>query len=159
MPVALDKSDIEIETLDGDALGDPRDTFSGEGTAYHYLFYIPDGRVGSSKISVSVPGVDVASVVVAYDTLGTIDATFGVPIQRNNKTEIPVAFDAEVEILHKRVFEMSRPVPFQIYRQDDMNYSLVLQTQNTDGLIIAVSGSVRKAGGIPAEITPLILEL
>lgn len=147
--IELTAADVIVETLEGDALGHPKDSFGGSGANYHMLRYLLDERSGKSRISIRKEGIDVDPVVVTYDTVRTIHATSGTPIQRGSKIEIPISFTVAIENLKKRNFTFSPPGPFQLYGSGD-TYSLVLRDRN--GLTVTVSGAVRKSNGVRAEI-------
>ena len=156
-PIDLTAADVVVETLEGDGLGHAKDTFGGSGASYHILCYIPDARSGKSRISVVKDGLIVEPVIVEYDTVKTVRATWGTPISRGTKVEIPISFDVAIEHLKKRHFTFSGfPVPFQLYGSGD-TYSLVLPKRT--GLTVTVSGAVRKSNGIRAEIQETLLEV
>ena len=155
-PIELTAADVVTTTLAGDALGHTKDSFGGSGASYHRLCYLPDARCGKSRISISKPGVDVAPVIVAYDTVKTVHATWGPPLQRNRKIEIPVSFDVAIQHLKKRNFKLSPPLPFQVYGSDDA-YSLVVP--DSGHLTVTVSGTVRKSNGVRAGIPATVLEV
>lgn len=148
-PIELTAADITVETLEGDALGHAKDTFGGSGANYHVLYYLQDQRSGKSRISVNKAGLTVEPVVVAYDTVRTVRATWGTPIRRGTQVELPIAFDVAIENLRKRNFTFSCPCPFQLYGSG-ANYSLVFP--NRTGLTVTVSGTVRKLNGVRADI-------
>ena len=150
-PIDLTAADVVVETLEGDGLGHAKDTFGGSGASYHILCYIPDARSGKSRISVVKDGLIVEPVIVEYDTVKTVRATWGTPIPRGTKVEIPISFDVAIEHLKKRHFRFSGfpGFPFHLYGSGD-TYSLVLP--NRTGLTVTVSGAVRKSNGIRADI-------
>ena len=155
-PIELTAADITVETLEGDALGHTKDTFRGSGASYHILCYVPDGRSGKSRISVVKDGLEVEPVEIAYDTVQTVRATWGTPIRRGTKVEIPIFFGVAIENLKKRNFTFSCPCPFQLYGSGD-TYSLIVPQRT--GLIVTVSGTVRKTNGVRAEIQEMVLEV
>ena len=156
--IALTMADIRIETLEGHALGSPKDCFAGSGKDYHILCYLPDGRKGKSRISVAKDGFEVPPVVVAYDTIRTVRATYGTPIKQNGKIEVPVSFDAPIQHLKKRNFRLSVPAPFQLYGTGD-TYRVVLPERSSP-FRITVSGTVRKRNGnLRASIIETRLQL
>ena len=155
-PIELTAADITVETLEGDALGHAKDTFGGSGANYHVLCYLRDQRSGKSRISVVKAGLVVEPVIVEYDTVRTVRATWGTPIPRGTKVELPIAFDVAIENLRKRNFTFSCPCPFQLYGSG-ANYSLVVP--NRTGLTVTVSGTVRKPNGVRAEIAETVLEV
>lgn len=156
-PIELMSDDIHVEVLEGDALGCPKDNFGGSGANYHVLCYLPDGRSGKSRISVNRSDLEVEPVIVTYDTVRTVVATWGTPIRRGNrKVELPIAFDVAIEHLKKRNFRFSCACPFQLYGSGDA-YSLVVPDRT--GLTVTVSGAVRKANGVRAEIESAVLEV
>ena len=103
---------VGIETLSGDALGDIRDTFGGRGNHYHFLCYLPNEKTGTARISivgeVGGEGVDANPVIVRYDTVKSVRATFGEVSQQGNKIELPVTLDTEVRGLKKTHFALAR---------------------------------------------------
>ena len=154
--IDLTMTDIRVETLEGDALGHSKDCFSGSGANYYILCYIPDARSGKSRISVNKEGVAVEPVIVEYDTVRTVTATWGTPFRRGSKLELPVAFDVPIQKLKKRNFRCSHPCPYQIYGADS-DYALVVPRRT--GLTITAYGTVQKANGIPAVIETAVLEV
>lgn len=155
-PIELTAADVTVEVLEGDALGHTKDTFGGSGANYHILCYLPDGRSGKSRISVNKAGLEVEPVEIEYDTVRTVRATWGMPIQRGAKVELPISFGVAIENLKKRNFRFSQAVPFQLYGSGD-SYSLILPSRT--GLIVTVAGSVRKGNGVQAEIEEVSLEV
>lgn len=147
--IELTAADITVETLEGDALGHSKDAFGGSGANYHILCYIPDPRAGKSRISVAKDGLEVEPVIVEYDTVRTVHATWGTLIQRGTKVELPVLFDVAIQRLKKRNFRFSLPTPFQLYGTGK-DYSLVIPQQRD--FTVTVSGSVRKVSGVDANI-------
>ena len=155
--IELTADAIQVETLEGDALGHTKDNFGGSSKDYHILCYLPDERKGKSRISVVKEGVDVPPVIVEYDTIRTVHATYGTPIQRNGKIEVPVSFDVPIQHLKKRNFRFSVPAPFQLYGTGDA-YRVVLPERGSP-FTISVSGTVRKMSGISAEIEETMVKL
>ena len=147
--IELAAADVTVETLEGDALGHTKDTFGGSGANYHILYYLPDERSGKSRISVNKDALAVEPVIVTYDTVRTVQATWGTPIRRGTKVEIPISLGVAVEHLQKRNFTFSAPCPFQLYGSGK-RYSLIVPQRT--GLIVTVSGAVRKSNGVRAEI-------
>ena len=150
--IELTVDDVVITTLEGDALGHAKDHFGGGGADYFMLCYLPDARSGQSRIAIRKAGIAVEPVVVTYDTVKTVVATWGTPIRHGSKIEIPVAFGAAIENLHKRNFTLSPPCPFQLYGTADA-YSLVVPEKTAGEVFtVAVAGAVRKANGVRADI-------
>ena len=152
----LTAADVVVETLEGDALGHPKDTFGGSGANYHILCYLPENRAGRSRISVNKEGLAVEPVEIAYDTVRTVRATWGMPIPRGAKVEIPISFSVAIENLKKRNFTFSCACPFQLYGSGN-SYSLIVPQRT--GLTVTVSGAVRKLNGVRAEITAAAFEV
>ena len=141
--------DVRITTLEGDALGHTKDSFGGDGVGnYFILCYLPEGRAGKSRIAVVKDGITVEPVVVAYDTLRTVRATWGIPVRRGRNIEIPVAFVPPIQNLKKRNITLWEPAPFQIYRTETGYSLLVPEHVRTVG----VSGTVLKQNGIRGEV-------
>ena len=158
-PIELTAADVVVETLEGDALGHTKDSFGGSGTNYHILCYIPDARSGKSRISVVKDGLVVAPVIVEYDTVRTVHATWGDPVQRNRKIDIPVTLDAPVRRLRKQHFQVSEPMPCQLYGSGE-TYNLVVSPSRAQARFqVTLSGSVEKMNGIRADIQRTILEV
>lgn len=155
--IPLTRADIEVETIEGHALGHAKDSFGGRGSHYHLLCYLPDARAGRSRVSVSKAGVEVAPVIVEYDTVKTVRAVWGTPARVNRNIEVPITFEPGIRNLRKRNFSMSAPRPFQLY-VTDTGYNLVVP-QKQGNFMIVVWGAVEKATGIPATIPPTILEV
>ena len=150
----LTAADVVVETLEGDALEHTKDSFGGSGANYHILCYLPENRAGRSRISVNKEGLAVEPVEIAYDTVRTVRATWGMPIPRGAKVEIPISFSVAIENLKKRNFTL--PGPFQLYGSGN-SYSLIVPQRT--GLTVTVSGAVRKLNGVRAEITAAAFEV
>lgn len=155
-PIDLTAADVVVETLEGDALGHGKDSFGGRGASYHILCYIPDARSGSSRISVVKDGLDVEPVIVEYDTVKTVRATWGTPIPRGTKVEIPIAFSVAIQNLKKRNFRFSPAIPFYLYGSGDVYTVVALIKEKTT---IEISGAVRKNNGIDASIEKSVFEV
>ena len=157
--VDLTAADIQIETLLGDALGDPRDRIL-QGDNYHYVLqcYIRSAKQGFSRVSLKLPGVSVEPVDIEYDTVKVVTAKWGVPVKKGLLTEIPVAFDAELQHLRKRNFRFSQPLPFQLHRSGD-DYCLRISKRFASPLSVFVFGSVVKANEVEAVIEESVLEV
>lgn len=155
-PIVLTAADITVETLAGDALGHTKDSFGGSGANYHILCYIPDARLGRSRISVNKADLEVEPIEIEYDTIKVVRPTWGTPIQRGSKVELPVTFDVAIENLKKRNFQFSQASPFQLYGSGD-TYSLVFSRRT--GLIITISGGIRKVNGVLASIVETVFEV
>ena len=165
------EENIRVEAVSGAALGHPYDEFSGQDRVYQLLCYPPENAVGESRISiigeaevvrggrwVSEP-LSVAPIIVAYDTVRTVDATWGIPVEQGKrKLRIPISFDMPIRNLKKRHFSFSYATPFQLYGSDD-SYSLVIPKAQSL-FTVFVEGLVEKTNGIQAEIqrTPLEVE-
>ena len=157
--VPLTKTDIKVETLEGDALGHAKDTFGGSGKHYHLLCYLPDARAGKSRFSVAKTGVRVEPVIVEYDTVRTAIATWGTPVQRNRKIEIPVTFDASIKRLRKQHFQVSEPMPYQLYGQGDAYELVVCPSRAVTRFQITISGTVQKNNELAVAIPLNTLEV
>lgn len=158
--ISLTPADIKVETLEGDALGHAKDNFGGNGNHYHLLCYLPDARTGKSRFSVVKAGVRVEPVVVEYDTVRTVIATWGTPVKRNRKIDIPVTFNASVKRLRKKHFQVSEPrFPCQLYGQGDAYDLVVAQARGLTSFQVTVSGTVQKANGLEAVIERNSLEV
>ena len=154
-PIELTAADITVKTIAGDPLGHAKDSFGGSGASYYILCYIPDARSGSSRISVTKEGVDVVPVEITYDTIKTVRATRGTPIQRGNKIEIPISLDAPIQNLKKRNFCLVPPGRFQLYGADE-SYSLIVPSQT---VTVSILGTVRKKNGLVSTIAPTQIEV
>ena len=157
--VDLTADDIQIETLLGDALGDPRD-YLLQGDNHHYVLqcYIRSAKQGFSRVSLKLPGVSVEPVDIEYDTVKVVKAKWGVPVKKGLVTEIPVAFDAELQHLRKRNFRFSEALPFQLHRLGD-DYCLRISKRFESPLLVGVRGSVVKANEVSAEIAYSVLQV
>ena len=155
--IELTAADVVVDTLEGDALGHTKDSFGGGGADYHILCYIPDVRKGRSRISVVNPDFDVVSVIVEYDTVRTVGMTFGTPMKRGSKIEIPVSFDTPIQNLTKRNFQVSYPSACQLYGTGD-SYSLVIPKAR-DRFTVTVSGLIQKMNGVQAVVAETVLEV
>ena len=158
--IPLTPADIKVETLEGDALGHAKDNFGGSGKHYHLLCYLPDARTGKSRFSVVKAGVSVQPVIVEYDTVRTVIATWGTPVKRNGKIDIPVTFDASVKRLRRHHFRVSEPrCPCQLYGYGD-TYELVVSPAPTlTSFRVTLSGTLEKENGLEALIATSSLEV
>lgn len=159
MDIDLSADHIHVETIDGDALGHPKDNFCGSGKHYHLLCYIPDARAGKSRVSVVKDGVDVSSVVLEYDTVRTVNAAFGEPVSRGRKVEIPVSLDTPVRRLKKRHFLVSPPMPCTLYGSGNSYDLVVSPSASQREFSVSVSGNIEKANGLDAVIAEDSLEV
>ena len=160
----LDLSNVEIETVSGDPIGEDV-TVWGRGGDWYITCKIPDTCIGISEVSLTgsviangvIETIDARSVRIAYDTVKTVDVTFGSPIKRGRKIEIPVSFDTPIQHLKKRNFRFSRAIPFQLYGASD-SYSLVLSDKGKP-LTVSVFGLVKKINGVDVKIMESVLEV
>ena len=157
MDVELRRTDMLVETLEGDALGCEKDAFGGSGKHYHFLCYIPDARFGRSRFSIVKDGLDVEPVIIEYDTVKMISATWGTPILRGRTLEVPVVFSLPIRRLRKRNFRVSYPTQCQLYGSGEA-YTLVIPNPRNN-FRVTVSGGVQKASGLRAEIETAVLEV
>ena len=160
--IVLTPTDIKVETLEGDALGHAKDSFGGGGNHYHLLCYLPDERSGKSLFSVTKAGVDVKPVVVEYDTVRTVIATWGTPVKRNRQIDIPVTFDTPIKRLRKQHFRFSEPrCPCQLYGQGDTYDLVVSPSRAVTRFQVTISSTVQKTNGLKAVIAaePLKVEV
>ena len=141
------RDDIEIKTLEGDALGHIKDTFGGEGTDYYLQCYLQEGLLGKSEIA--VPRFDIEPVIVSYDTVREVIVTAGKPFERNGQIEVPIAVSASVVTLKKKHFQPPAGIRHQLYYGTEKTYTLVLSGPGT----VTVSGNVEKANGVIARIS------
>lgn len=154
-PIELLHSDVRVETLQGDALGNPKDSFGGSGAHYHMLCYPPDNRSGRSRISVIKDGLEVEPIESEYDTIRTVRPTWGSPIQRAGKVELPLTFDVAIEDLRKRNFRFTAAVPFQLYGSGT-TYSLIVPRRRFQ---VTILGKLRKSNGVQVTIEETDLEV
>ena len=147
-PIDLMAADVTVETLEGDALGHEKDSFGGSGASYHILCYLPDARSGRSRISVVKDGLDVEPVIVEYDTVKMVRATWGTPIPRGTKVELPISFGVAIQNLKKRNFRFSPAIPFYLYGSGDA-YTLSIIAKETR---VSIRGLVKKSNGTDAVI-------
>ena len=156
-PFGIIVEDIQVKTLEGDSLGDPRDTLRGSGNHYMLQCYVPPNTRGKSEIALEVPGLVVANpVIVEYDTVKVVKAEWGTPVVKGQTTEIPIAFDADLRHLRKRNFRLSPAVPYQIYHLDG---GYRLSVRRSGGFSVAVMGNVVKTNGVEALIQESVLEV
>lgn len=156
--IPLTPADIKVETIEGHALGHAKDSFGGSGNHYHLLCYLPDGRAGKSRFSVDKAGVRVEPVVVEYDTVRTVIATWGTPVKRNRKIDIPVSFDASIKRLRKQHFRISEPrSPYQLYGQGNTYDLVVSPSRGLTRFQVTISGTIEKTNGLRAEIEAVSL--
>ena len=156
--IPLTPADIKVETIEGDALGHAKDSFGGSGNHYHLLCYPPDARAGKSRFSVDRTGVRVEPVVVEYDTVRTVIATWGTPVKRNRKIDIPVSFDAPIKRLRKQHFRVSEPrSPYQLYGQGDTYDLVVSPARAVTRFQVTISGTIEKTNGLRANIEAVSL--
>ena len=157
--IELTAADVHVETLEGDGLGHTKDSFKGAGKNYHLLCYLPDERKGKSRISIVKDGLIVAPVIVEYDTVRTVHATWGQPVKRNRKIDIPVTLDTPVKRLRKQHFLVSEPMLSQLYGSGD-TYNLVVSPSRAQARFqVTLSGTVQKANGLEAVIEAIYLEV
>ena len=142
------RDDIEIKTLEGDALGHTKDTFGGEGKNYYLQCYLQENTSGRSEISVK--RFQLEPVVVCYDTVREVIVTAGKPFERNGQIEVPISVSASVLTLKKKHFQPPAGVRHQLYYGTEKTYALVLSGPGT----VTVSGTVEKANGVMARIKP-----
>ena len=156
--VDLTADDIQIETLLGDPLGDPRDTLKGKDNHYMLQCYIPTAKRGMSRVSLKLAGVTAKPVDIEYDTVKAVIAEWGVPVKKGLRTEIPISFDAPLQHLRKRNFRLSQPLPFQLFL-DGEGYRLVVSKRIEGVLSVRVLGSVVKESGVEGYIAESVLEV
>lgn len=147
-PTAFSREDIVIETLEGDALGTDRDVFSGEGKFFRLLCYVPHGRNGKAKVS--LPRFDVADVVVEYDTVIEITATWGAPVLKTRQVEIPFTLSHRVRSLKKKLIRLSKNYRFYLYGSGT-DYRIVVNTGVYD-FDVTIRGIIEKPNGRRADI-------
>ena len=150
--IPLTPADIKVETIEGDALGHVKDSFGGSGKHYHLLCYLPDARAGKSRFSVTKAGVRVEPVIVEYDTVRTVIVTWGTPVKRNRKIDIPVTFDASIKRLRKQHFRVSEPMSYQLYGQGDTYELVVSPARAVKRFRVTISGTIEKINGLRADI-------
>lgn len=146
--------DIVVETLEGDSLGHSKDSFGGVGNAFFVVCYLPDMRKGISLISVEKEGVQVEPTLVEYDTVTSVNVTWGTPVKNGSRVNLPVFLETPLEILKKRNFSVSPASPFQLYGSGD-TYTLSVKS----GTTLTVYGKVRKQNGIDAVIERSVFEV
>ena len=160
----LDLSNVKIETVSGDAIGDNIRVWGKEGNWY-VTCKIPDNCIGRSEVSLTgsvianggLETIDARTVRIAYDTVKVVNASFGTPIKRGRKIEIPVSLDTPIQHLKKLNFRFSPATPFQLYGTGD-SYSLVLPDKRKQ-LKVSVFGPVQKTNGIDVKIIENVLEV
>ncbi|MDE0398911.1 MAG: hypothetical protein OXL96_14035 [Candidatus Poribacteria bacterium] len=157
--IVLTQADIIIEPIEGDALGHEKDTFGGSGGHYHLICYLPDARRGKSRIRIAKNGVTVEPVIVEYDTVQTVIVTYGDPIRRNRKIEIPITIDAPVKQLRKQHVQLSEAMPFSLYGNDDIYQILVSPPSDLTQFQITITGIVEKTNEVQAVIPAATLEV
>ena len=148
---------IQVKTIEGVPLGDPRDNLK-KGNDKHYALqcYVPPNTRGKSEISLDVPGVSVIPVEIMYDTMKVVVPEWGTPVVRGLATEVPLTFDAPLRHLRKRNFRLLPAVRYQIYRSDQ-GYKLSVKRRG--GFSVIVSGQVIKSNGVEATIKRSVLEV
>lgn len=149
-PIEFASDDVNVETLEGDALGHTKDSFTGEGMSYNVLCYLPEGIAGKSRVS--VPGHEVEPVEVVYDTFSEIDAIFLDPylLEPEKRVEVPIFLVDPVQRLRKANIKCSRPIPFQIYGEDS-DWTLSLNAPKAP-VELEMVGSIKKANGLRANL-------
>ena len=158
--IDLTPADIQVETIEGHALGHAKDNFGGSGKHYHLLCYLPDERSGKSRFSITKAGVNVKPVVVEYDTVRTVTATWGTPVKRNRQIDIPVTFDTPIKRLRKQHFSVSEPrCPCQLYGRGDAYELVVSPSRAVTRFQVTISGTVQKVNGLEAVIEETVLEV
>ena len=151
---ALDfsRDDIDIQTLEGDALGHTKDTFGGEGAHYYLQCYLQENQLGTSEISLK--RYHAAPVIVQYDTVRTLVPTFGKPFARNRKIEVPILLPAPIIGLKKKHFRVPEGIPYQVFGSGRA-YQLLLSGSG----VVTLAGSVRKESGVKAQIVETTFEV
>lgn len=155
--VDFTQNDVIVETLEGDALGNPKDNFGGSGRNYHLLCYLQESQKGKSRISIS--GFDVPPVVVEYDTVRSLTPVWETPFKRNTKIEIPLTLPEAVTGLRKKNFSISESMPCVLYGSGRDYQFVVSPSSAQTEFSVSVSGAVRKMNGLRAEIEETILEV
>lgn len=154
--VELTIDDIVVELIEGDPLGNIKDSFGGSGKNYHILCYVQDSIQGRSRISIS--GFDVSPVEITYDTMHEIIPLWGQPFRKSNKIEIPLTFPSPIRNLRKGNFQISRSIQHYLYGSDQ-SYQLLLVPKTNEDFSITVSGNVEKSNGIAVSIDPTVIEV
>ena len=160
----FDLSNVKIETVSGDPIGEDVRVWGQDGNWY-LTCKIPDNCIGWSEVSLTgsvivnsgLETIDARAVRIAYDTVRSVAASFGTPIKRGRKIEIPVSFDTPIQHLKKPNFRFSHATPFQLYGTSD-SYSLVLPDKGKP-LTVSVFGPVQKINGIDVKIIENVLEV
>ncbi|MDE0013111.1 MAG: hypothetical protein OXU36_18345 [Candidatus Poribacteria bacterium] len=150
----LAHADIFIETLEGDALGHEKDTFTGGSNHYHLICYLPDDRKGKSRIHVL--GHEVKPVDIEYDTIRSVILTWGTPSRSGKKTDIPFTLSDAVVNLRKQNFKLSKPARKVLYGTGNA-YQLIVSM--TDDFNVTSKGTVEKENGIVATLTAAVIEV
>ena len=166
---ALDfsRDDIDIQTLEGDALGHTKDTFGGEGAHYYLQCYLQENQLGTSEISLK--RYHAAPVIVQYDTVRTLVPTFGKPFARNRKIEVPILLPAPIIGLKKKHFRVPEGIPYQVFGSGRA-YQLLLSgsaakarhhddSDRVPFAEVTLAGSVRKESGVKAQIVETTFEV
>ena len=148
--------DIQVKTIEGDPLGDPRDNLKGRGNHYALQCYVPPNTYGKSEISLDIPDVAVKPVEIVYDTVKVVSPEWGTPVVRGSITEVPITFDVPLRHLRKRHFRLLPAVPYQIYRSDQ-GYRLSVKRRG--GFSVTVRGQVIKSNGVESVIKKSVLEV
>ena len=116
----FDKTDVDLRALTENGITGIDYTISGNqpGTNFILMFTVPDARKGSFELSItgtvtpesgsSPEGVMANSVVIVYDTIAYITATFGTHEDRDDGTiVVPVTFAEDVIIVPKTIFNLT----------------------------------------------------
>ena len=149
-PIELKLEDIKLETLQGDPLGSDQDIFENNGSDYRLLFYLPDERLGETKISVDNPDIKIDPVIVQYDTVNRILPRFGELIKNPNKITLPIELDRTITVLKKRNIKVIPNMSYKIYGVDK-NYQLVFSKKPN---LVVIHGEVEKKNGLKCDIEP-----
>lgn len=150
-------SDIRVETLEGDALGNPKDHLMTNGNDTALLCYLPDQRKGKSRIALS-DDFDVAPVIIAYDTIRTLTPVWGTPVRRHRNIEIPITL-SEAVFLRKQHFRTSAPMRCWLYGTGRDYQFVVAPSAAQKRFSVSVSGTVNRTNGIVAEIQAATVEV
>lgn len=155
-PVNLTADDINMELVEGDALGHPKDRFHGDGSDYSIICYLDDNKAGISIVSIDKEGTNVLPEIVRYDTVRYVRIRWHEPVSRNSLFEIPFYVETPVDLLKKRNFLLEPNTRHHIYHLGDNNYKIVCRNPINK---ITAFGQVTKANGVAANIKESVLEV
>lgn len=170
----LHADNIVVRTVSGDPIGV---NYQVKGEGHHWYIYskMPEGRVGSSEISLTgsvhangaLETIDANPVLIRYDTQRAIGVTFGDVRYQSDHCVLPVTFQAPVIGVSKKHFRLTtlsgHPVErlkCYLYGQDsDYEFVLIPNGYRRGRFRVEMTLPVRKANGIVVDVDTTPIEI